>query len=467
MTPEAERWPIGAALSVALFGALLLAPRVLNDADTLWQIRSGEWMLAHRAIPFGDPFSFTMAGQPWPPHQWLGQLALAAAYDLGGWSAVRALAAAAAAITFGLLLRHLRPVLRPLPALALAVVGCTLVGPSLLARPHLIALPFLELWCAGLVMARRQGARPPWPLLLVMTLWANLHGSFPVGLVLVAALAVEAAAAEPTLRSPAVRGWLLFTALAFLAACLTPQGPAGLLFPVQHLAMHNLDRINEWQPADFGRLGPLEIVILLALYFGLTGQVKVPQFRVVLLLGLLHAALTHGRNGQLLGIIGPLLIADAIGASLPPPRVASESFGRGGMALACIAAMLLAARLAIASAGPAMPIAALNDLPACLRTRPVLNDYRFGAALIFNGIAPFVDSRAELYGDAFLDDYTRIADGDPDAITAALRRWDIAWALFPPGNSALRVLEQGLGWHRLHADTQAIALARPDPECGH
>ena len=201
-----------------------------------------------------------------------------------------------------------------------------------------------------------------------------------------------------------MRGWLLFTALAFAAACLTPQGPAGLLFPLRHLAMRNLARINEWEPVNFGRLQPLEIVILAALYSGLTGQVKLPRFRVVLILGLLHAALSQSRNGQLLGIIGPLLIADAVGASLPPRRVAAASFGRRGMALACIAAALLAARLAIASAAPAMPTAALRDLPACLRTRPVLNDYQFGAVLIFNGIAPFVDSRAELYGDAFLDD---------------------------------------------------------------
>ena len=127
-----------------------------------------------------------------------------------------------------------------------------------------------------------------------------------------------------------MRGWLLFTALAFAAACLTPQGPAGLLFPLRHLAMHNLARINEWEPANFGHLQPLEIVILAALYVGLTGQVKLPRFRVVLILGLLHAALYQAANGELLGIIGPLLIADAVG-SLPPRRDASRRhrFGRG------------------------------------------------------------------------------------------------------------------------------------------
>jgi hypothetical protein len=114
-----------------------------------------------------------------------------------------------------------------------------------------------------------------------------------------------------------------------------------------------------------------------------------------------------------------------------------------------------------------MPTAALADLPACLRTRPVLNDYSFGPALIFDGIAPFVDSRAELYGDAFLDDYARIADGEPDVINAALRRWDIAWALFPPGHPALRFLEHQPGWHRLYADQQAVLLTGPGAECGH
>src|ERR1700679_3524840 len=32
---------------------------MLDDSDTYWQIRTGEWILDHFAIPTTDPFSFT------------------------------------------------------------------------------------------------------------------------------------------------------------------------------------------------------------------------------------------------------------------------------------------------------------------------------------------------------------------------------------------------------------------------
>ena len=71
-----------------------------------------------------------------------------------------------------------------------------------------------------------------------------------------------------------------------------------------------------------------------------------------------------------------------------------------------MAAILLAVRLTVPSSGPAVPAAAaLAQVPDCLRVQPVLNDYRFGPSLILTGVAPFVDSRTKLSGDAFLSEY--------------------------------------------------------------
>ena len=45
----------------------------------------------------------------------------------------------------------------------------------------------------------------------------------------------------------------------------------------------------------------------------------------------------------------------------------------------------------------------LDAVPASVRAEPVLNEYGLGGRLIFAGVRPFIDSRADLYGDAFLN----------------------------------------------------------------
>ena len=47
----------------------------------------------------------------------------------------------------------------------------------------------------------------------------------------------------------------------------------------------------------------------------------------------------------------------------------------------------------------AMPTAALAAVEAAHVTGPILNDYGFGGYLAFAGVPPFIDGRAELYGD--------------------------------------------------------------------
>ncbi|MDQ2840802.1 MAG: hypothetical protein M3Y72_07140, partial [Acidobacteriota bacterium] len=38
---------------------------LLADGDTGWHIRTGDWILAHRAVPHVDLFSFTKPNEPW------------------------------------------------------------------------------------------------------------------------------------------------------------------------------------------------------------------------------------------------------------------------------------------------------------------------------------------------------------------------------------------------------------------
>ncbi len=388
------------------FVLVLCLPPILNDGDTLWQIRTGGWILDHHAIPAIDPFSYTAGDRPWFAHEWLAETLMALAWRSGGMQGVMVLAAAAAGLTAAVLLHHLRRLLPGLYAVLALIVALANAAPSMLARPHLLAWPCLVLWTGGLIAARAKRAAPSFALLPVMLLWVNLHGSFMVGLLLPAAFLLEAAF-DPATDRRSVRAWAAFMAASCATALLNPDFLAGALFPFHMLGMHSLTWIGEWEPTDFSRIQPLELMILAGLGLGLSGKVRLPPVRLLLLLGLIHGALAHSRNEQLLGLVGVLILAEPLGVSLARgPAVPLTAAWRGLAGAAILLAVIgLGGRL-IVPLSPERTGAAfaetLDRVPSAIRATPVLNAYAVGGDLIFQGLRPFIDSRADLYGDAFL-----------------------------------------------------------------
>src|ERR1700687_5393791 len=127
-------WPL--LLGLAAFARALADPaRLLGDPDTYLHIAAGRWMLDHLALPFADPFSHSMAGAAWLPHEWLAEIGLAAAFALGGWAGVVLVTAASFAIAVAVLLRLLLDRLEPLWALVAAVAVLALLMPHLSAPP--------------------------------------------------------------------------------------------------------------------------------------------------------------------------------------------------------------------------------------------------------------------------------------------------------------------------------------------
>jgi hypothetical protein len=381
---------------------------------------------------------------------------------------VMALAAAAVGMTAAVLMHHLRRFLPSPYGLTALVIALSNTAPSMLARPHLLAWPCLALWCGGLVAARAGRAAPPLSLTLVMVVWVNLHGSFMLGLLLPVAFMAEALLDRPADRRAVIASWTTFIAAAWAAALLNPDGLTGVLFPFHMLRMHSLAWIGEWMPADFGHVGPLELTILGGLALGLSGKVRLPPIRLLMLLGLVHAALAHARNESLLGIVGALIVAEPLGACLMP-RVAATPRAPRHALVAAAAALLAVGALAGRIALPLPPertgarfAAMLDRVPPSLRARPVLNDYTLGGSLIFAGVSPFIDSRADLFGDAFLRNYQEIVLPDRAALDHALAAYGIAWTIFPAHRPIVALLDQEPGWRRLvEADGLVVHVAEP------
>ena len=457
MRPVAAPWIAALAmLSLALF-----APGVLNDGDTPMHIGAGNWMIDHRAIPSVDPFSFTRAGAPWVAHEWLAELVMATAFRLAGWSGVLAATALAASLAVFNLARHLG---RRLPAGATTVLLVLAAGcftPDLLARPHILALPVFEAWTAGLFAARDENRPPPWRLLPLMVLWANLHGGFIIGLALVGPLAIEAALTQPARWRGIAVSWGGFLLAATCAALLTPHGLTGLIFPFQLARMDGLSDIGEWRPTDFGTLTVFELILVAGLYVTLSRPVRLPPTRIVILLVLMHMALQHTRHQMLVGVIVPLLLAGPFGAALATNDGSRARAWRIAGTLGIAA--LLVARLTVpvvASDSPSTPVSALAHVPPAFAQSPVFNEYDFGGFLIFAHVRPFIDGRADMYGSAFLREYEAVTRPDKAALEHVFAREHIAWTLLSPTNPAVALLDALPQWCRVYADTVAVVHAK-------
>jgi hypothetical protein len=455
---------------------------VLMDADTLWHIASGRWMLEHGAVPTQDPFSHTFLGAPWSAHEWLAQVLLALTHDLGGFGAVVALTGIAFALSVGQLARALLRWLEPIYVLLFVACGVAMAMGHALARPHMLAMPLLVWWTCELVRARAVGESPRVLALPVMVLWANLHGGFTLGLLLAGVFAVEAVIEAPSAarRTTAIR-WGSFVLLAAVASLLTPHGLEGPLYTWHIMANlpFALDRIAEWRSPDFHQPQPLEFWLLGALGFAMMQGIRFPPVRVALVLLLAHLSLKHIRNVELLGLLAPVMLAPAIAAHRRRTQVASAQltaadrlFNRlaapGGWAATAAAVVTLA--LATGIVGHKRPIEPMGPTQALAAARaahlsgPVLNSYGWGGHLIFTGIPPFIDGRADMYGDAHLREYVNMtAPRSFDAMHKLLNKHRITWTLLEKDATANTLLDLSPGWRRVYADETAVVHARIQP----
>lgn len=451
------------ALAAFAAGALLAGflPQIFNDADTWWHLAAGDWIIVHRAVPVRDVFTFTFVDTPWNAHEWLSEVLMAGAFATGGWAGLHILFALAAGVTAATVAGALRKRMDFVPAVLVSVLGLACIAGSLLARPHILALPLLAIWTSALVEARERGTAPPLWLAAVMLAWANLHGSFAFGLALAIALGIEAVLTE---RRQTAKAWAAFVAIGMLAALSNPQGLEGLLFPVRLLVMPGLATIGEWGPTDFSRPSPFLLALLGMILVLMTGKVRLPLSRAILIAALIYLALSHTRHVMLFAVAAPLLAAPALGAVWPAGNQETPRWLLP--VLAALPLILLAARLIIPdvrSEDRVTPLAALAQVPPRLRAQPVLNAYDYGGYLIHQGVKVFIDGRTDMYPASFLKNDDQLAAGDPKAISATLARYNIAWTIYPSGSRSAAVLDRLPGWHRLYADANAVVHVRDQP----
>jgi Tfp pilus assembly protein PilF len=186
------------AVTWSLLAVLVLSAVIfrVNDFDTWFHLKTGEYILQHHTVPTHDVFSYTAQGNTWITHEWLFEVLMFLAYKLGSLTGVILLKTLIVAFGFlftWLTLRRLS--IDPLVGAPLLILAVFMTSFHAFARPHVATEAFLALYLYVLLSykyrpefrARRK--RLLW-LLPVQLLWANIHSGMVLGVGLFALFVV-------------------------------------------------------------------------------------------------------------------------------------------------------------------------------------------------------------------------------------------------------------------------------------
>jgi hypothetical protein len=432
------------------------ARSIFRDGDVSWQVAAGNWILQHGSIPTADPFSYTAFGHHWVAMEWLAQIVYGSAFTIDGYAGLATIVAASIIALFAILFFHLEKRTSPIVLTIVLLMVAFVIAPFILARPHVLAWPLLAGWTILLLRAAENGTPPPLWTTLLLVVWTNLHASFPLALIIEAAIAFDALVIA---KWSTIRPWLVFGVSSIVALMLNANGFAGLRQPFETSSLSMLPFIAEWHASTTNSTPYFFAVLVIGMGALLYSGVRVPIGRLVLVLALLGLAFLHVRHQSFFIIVAACVVAPLARSTPAHYRVSKWLLAGALPMLAFRAAVPL-----LPPEGPANPRRLIAAIPRDLRSRPVLNEYTFGGPLILAGIRPYIDGRGEIYGDAFVANYLKITDGDMRAFDEAVRRYNIRWTMLSPSQASLiRNMESSGKWRRIYADEIGVIDVRQTP----
>jgi len=464
----------------------VMATQPITDPDFWWHLRTGQYIWETGSIPRHDVFSHTLPHQPWITHEWLTEVILYAIYAVSGQGALILVFAGIITAAFALL--YLQCPGRPYLASFVVVWGAITSAVTWGVRPQMISLLLSAIFLYILHLYRQGKTQYVWLLPPLMVLWANMHGSFFLGLVFPAVYVVGAAidnlvdrVEEARLGWQDVRRLATVTVITAAAPVLNPNGVQLLIYPFGTLGSPAMQRyIMEWFSPDFhlAQFQPFALFILVLLA-GLALSRRPPRpTEFLFMIGFGYASLLSARHIPFFVLTTTPLLAHQLlhiwrrtewskryGA--PRRRVGAVSTV---VNWALLGVLLLggAAKASYTLAGnaaaqrDAFPVAAADFLDQSQIAGKMYNLYHWGGYLLWRMYPErqvFIDGRADVYGEKLIDEYLQVYQlretwQDP------LNRYNVTVAFIDNGSPLSTMLSERSDWRRVYADDQASIFAR-------
>lgn len=454
-----------------------LSSRPPVDADMWWHLRAGQEMWAQGRILLNDIFSYTKQGAVWVNAFWLSEITLYWIHRIGGYFGLGFFVSFIGAATFLLVSRRMdgNPILRAFIVILAAVTAAPVWGP----RPQIVS--FLIVACLDLWLSR--STRHKWVLVPVFALWANLHGGWIWGFLLllahIAGLFVNSffLAREESIKYRkeilALIGW---TVLAGLAVGLNPNGISIWKLPFQQVNVSL--QIQEWLSPDFHRADfhPMLWMLFLLILCAPFARKPLDAPQIFKTLGFAYLTFVAQRNIALFAIAAAPLLADWMDSALtsfiagksrldqPPslnPRLAAVI---NALILFVLAAAALGNLFLVTQPEKVdsnYPTAAVEWMKSNQPAGRLFNSYNWGGYLLWTlpEYPVFIDGRADMYGEEIIGQWHDAVNAKENALSI-LEEWQVDIVLVEQGWEITDLLKAE-GWRVGFEDESSIILIHP------
>ncbi len=454
--------------------------RLLGDPDTFWHVKLGSDILSSGRLPVVDTYSYTFSGHSFVSKEWLSEVMFAGAFKAWGWKGVIVLTALAATMSILILYRELAAYLLPTVAAALAIFIITMLGPIVLARPHVLTLPVAAYFTARMFRAAEAKQAPKYWLLVLIALWSNLHGSFSLGFVVAGFAFLHLVENIRFSDRRLLIKWVIFLVLCPVAAMIHPYGYEPIRIGLQMMATNKaMAYIVEWMPLNAQEDAIIEYFILASLVGLIGARLKLGWAKTLFVVFVLHMLLTHVRFLYVYFLLVPIVVVPHIAERFPMvslskwltrPRDVLETFAAkhfkplaGLISVGAVIGGVIF--LEIKKPAPPELIAAEKPIAFALANHlegPVFNEYLYGGTLIFHGIKTFIDGRAEqLFTGDFFPNYVNSAKWDgAKPFQNLLDSNHITWTLLPADDARNQFLDK-MGWKKAYSDENTVIYSKP------
>lgn len=280
--------------SILLICGLSLVQITLADPDTLWHIAAGDLIRQTRSIPQFDSWSYTAGQTAWLNIAWLFDVLLSYLHEQSGLAAISKFTIMLMALhgTFMLYVAW-RYSNNLVISLVVATFSIWSLFPSMLARPQWMTCLSALLF----VFILRFHPLKAWFILPAITIfWANIHGGFLIGFLIIATHGIEAILNRD--GKTLLRLMVIGTGCA-LATLLTPLG-----WHMPEAVMRTMRAaiepyIVEWQPPQLSANPLAAFYVVLFVAISSMRSQSIPLAERLLALIFFFLALTSARMMQI------------------------------------------------------------------------------------------------------------------------------------------------------------------------
>lgn len=483
----APGWLKVATLLLTAVCLLGLFSTEIADTDFWWHLKTGQYIVERHSLPVPDPFAYTTAAANRGEervqhfnltHEWLSQVLMYAVYAVGGFPAIvlaRAILLATLCGLAGWLAARLSGSFYA--GIAAACAAASVMVAFAADRPGVVSFLGVAVFVSLLELRRGWWAFPPLGLL-----WANCHGGFLLGWVVLGAYCAETLVLRARGRWPrdSRRLWLA-AGCTIAASAINPNGFGVLSTALAYRRSAMTANLIEWQaPKLWGPPYGFDILLYTAALVLVVAWRRVRPAHWILFAAFAWASLTAFRNTPLIGFLAPVLIAAYFPFRVKVPGVlrwVPSILAAAGLAVGLAEGRFFELRVA----GWTIPAGAADYLLEHHVTGPMFNTYEQGGYLIWREWPRervFIDGRS--LSETVYRDYNQIlfnAGSYSDQVTGPreelLNRYGVevvvmntvdyvSGAFYPLAMALANPI--GTEWELVYDDRQAVIfLRRPAP----